>query len=287
MTPATEERYAPEPPPPSPLLRLQGQGGGRWQCHVFPHLCVGAGRPFLFGGTTFAACIEAMERSFAQPVSLASAQFIAFARPDEELILDTRLVAGGQRTSQIQASASAGDRLVASVQAALGRRDNDTTFPGKPAPTVPPPEDCAPTSVARLLSSNMNNLVEVRLAAGQLPGREPWAGPVSGPLLFWARARDGSAVSRQLLAVFADFLSIGIPAALGRNASGSSLDNHIRFVMPPEGEWVLCAIEIEAVRDGLVHGHMRQYGREGQLLALAGQSMILRLHDSQTGKTGG
>ena len=119
----------------------------------------------------------------------------------------------------------------------------------------------------------------MRLAAGRIHGREPWTGPVPGPVTFWARARDGSATSREHLAILADFLSLGVPAALGRNGAGNSLDNHIRFMAPPEGDWVLCAIDIESIRDGLVHGQMRLYREDGALLALASQTMILRLRD--------
>ncbi|MEO7915362.1 MAG: thioesterase family protein [Novosphingobium sp.] len=264
---------------PLPVLR-RGAQAATWLFTASPHLCVG--RPeqrFLFGGTAFAACIGAMEQTLNLPVNFASAQFIAFAQPHDELTLSVELLADGKSTKQARVSIRKDDGLILTAQAALGRRASSIVQQSTAVPDVPAPLDCPSASMARLLSSNINNLFEVRLARGRLPGAEPWNGPAPGPILFWVRARDGTPLSREALAIFGDFFSIGISAAIGRNASGNSLDNHIRFIAPPDGEWLLCMIEIEAVRDGIVHGNMRQFGQDGQLFAIASQSMILRVRE--------
>ena len=68
-------------------------------------------------------------------------------------------------------------------------------------------------------------------------------------------------------------------SALGRNAGGNSLDNTIRFFSAVETQWVLCDIQIDGVHGGFAHGAMRLFARDGVLMALASQSMVLRIRD--------
>lgn len=261
----------------SALLELApGDARGGFRAAVPPQLCVGSGeRTFLFGGIALAAAIEAMERQSGQPASHATAQFLAPARAGNELLFQVTSEGGSLRQCAVDAAADAVPFL--RVTGACGRRADSMAWQGTPPPAVAPPQDWPERSVARLLSSNIQALLEFRLAAGVLPDRAGWSAAGGQDLACWVRLRDGSPLDRRRLAVIADCAALAVPGALGRPASGSSLDNAIRFAAAPEGHWVLAATRVEAVLDGLVHTRTRLFGEEGRLLALASQTMILRL----------
>lgn len=259
------------------LLNLaQADTPDRFRTQVPPQLCVGSGeRVFLFGGIALAAAMEAMERASGLPASHAAAQFLVPAIPGSELEIQVRSAGGSLRQCAVEATASGTPFL--RVTGACGRRADGTAYQGSAPPAVAQPADCPERSVARLLSSNLQALLEFRLAAGVLPDRAGWSAEGGQDLACWVRARDGALLDRRLLTVIADCAALAVPGALGRPASGSSLDNAIRFVAPPQGEWVLFATRIEAVLDGLVHTRSRLFSEDGRLLALASQTMALRL----------
>lgn len=259
------------------LLELTpGAPPGSWRTTVPQHLCVGSGeRTFLFGGIALAACIEAMERECGAPALYAAGQFLSAARAGDELRFSARGEGGSLRQCSFEADRD-GPVFLRGI-GGCGRRGEATTHQGTLAPALPAPPDCPERSVARLLSSNIQALLEFRLAAGVLPDRAGWTAPGGQDLACWVRARDGSPLDRRLLAVMADCAALAVPGALGRPASGSSLDNTIRFTAPPQGEWALAATRVEAVRDGLVHTRTRLFAQDGTLLALASQTMVLRL----------
>ena len=261
----------------SPLLRLHAATDGSLLASVPEPLCVGRpGETFLFGGCAFAAGIEAMERLTGLPVIVASAQFAAKARPGEQLGFVPELTADGRVLRQARVALQVGSRPFAWMHGAFGRRNEPTLHQGEAMPVVPGVADCPVHSVARLLSSNVNNLFEFRLAAGQLPDREDWLGDGGQDLACWVSLRSGGFISRLVLPVIADCAAIALPGALGRPATGTSLDNAIRVVAEPECATVLAATRIEGIRDGVAHVTTRIFAPDGRLLAVAQQSLILR-----------
>lgn len=263
----------------SPFLTLYPTSDPlHWTAHAETHLCVGRpDRAFLFGGAAFAACIDVMERSLAKPITYASAQFVSFARPGEKIALEVRIVADGNNMSQAQVAAYADDRLFIAVQGALGTRQLDLSVQSITMPAVAAPDQCNAIPITRILSARMNALFEIRPAAGRMAWAGPWSGPAEGPIAFWAHARNGAQTDRRMLAELADLIAIGIPSAIGHDASANSLDNHIRFIRVVPSEWVLCTITIDAADNGIVHGTVRLFHPEGTLMAIASQSMLLRL----------
>lgn len=250
----------------------------RFSTIAAPRICVGRpDKSFLFGGGAFAACIEAVERAIGLPITYASTQFISFARPNERIELNIRLVADGRNLKQVQVDATVEDRLFLSMQAAAGAREIELTMQGIVMPDVPPPDACEAIRITRILSARMEHLFELRPAKGRLAHDAPWAGPAGGPVAFWARARGGHAADRRLLSELADFIAIGLPSALGLDTSANSLDNHMRFGRISPCDWVLCSISIDWVHDGLVHGSVHLFSPDGELMAIASQTMILRL----------
>src|SRR3546814_20445142 len=90
-------------------------------------------------------------------------------------------------------------------------------------PAVPPPEACPERSVARLLSSNLNALLEFRLAGGEFPDRAEWEGRGGIDLLCWVRSRNGARLDRPLLAVIAHRAALALAGALRRPTGGCTL----------------------------------------------------------------
>ena len=72
----------------------------------------------------------------------------------------------------------------------------------------------------------------------------------------------------------------GIGSALGQNAGGNSLDNTLRIRRIVPTEWVLCDIRIHGVHGGFGHGAMYLFAQDGELMATASQSLIVRVRDS-------
>ena len=85
--------------------------------------------------------------------------------------------------------------------------------------------------------------------------------------------------SAATLAVLGDYVPFGIGQALGEHAGGNSLDNTLRIARLVPTEWVLIDIRIEAVANGIGHGHVYLWSEDGTLMATASQSTIVRWWD--------
>ena len=88
-----------------------------------------------------------------------------------------------------------------------------------------------------------------------------------------------SDLDSSFLAIIADFIPSGIGNALGRMAGGNSLDNTIRYRRIVPTNWVLCDIRVQAIHGGIGQGSMALYAQNGELMATASQSLIIRMHD--------
>lgn len=261
-----------------PTLRLASVGPATFQTAAADHLCVGRKeQPFLFGGSAFAAAIDAFERVTDRPVIQASAQFVTAARPGEIISLAPVVLAAGRSVNQCAVSATIGDRLLLMAQGTTGSRNDPNVHQRTTPPDVPPPHLCAPRSVARLLSSKVNDLFEFRLATGEWPDRADWIGAGGLDTVCWVRLRAGAEITRSVLAVIADCVALAIPSALGRPASGTSLDNSIRFIGPAARDQVLLSMRVDAIRGGIAHISSEISNEDGQVVALAAQSMVLRI----------
>lgn len=255
----------------------------RWYLRVTPDVCVGPpGRTFLFGGMGLAAAISAMEQTCGKPVIWATAHYLSFARPGTIVDLDVWVDVEGRTVSQASVIEHIDDRRIVTVRAALGEREGD---PDQwcAMPDVAPPEDCPEVDVARPGSVRMQQRFETRLAGGHYPVRGTESGRGSGHVQLWFRSREGHVADRQLLAVAADYVSVGIGGAVGQPAGGNSLDNTIRFGPVEPVEWILLDIHIETLHQGFVHGAMRLFSPAGMLMATASQSLIMRLFNDRKG----
>lgn len=264
-----------------PLFELHAtHNPHRWYLPVVPEICVGRpDRKFLFGGIGLAAAISALEQTCRRPVIWATAHYLSFARPGSIVDLDVWVPVEGNQTTQASVLAHVEDKRIISVNAALGARDSEYSDQWVKAPAVPPPDDCAPVISWRAQAEGLQGRFDIRLASGRFPdGRDISGRSDQGNLTFWMRSRDGHRSDPLTLAVMGDFVSVAIGNAIGRHAGGNSLDNTIRFAHQADSEWVLCDIQVETINAGVVHGAMHLFSEKGALLAIASQSLILRLH---------
>ena len=131
-----------------------------------------------------------------------------------------------------------------------------------------------------LHTNDLHSRIEVRVAKGRYGGAEAGGdGEADGRLLLWIRPRDGVAIDAGMLAIMADFIPGAVGNALGLNAGGNSLDNTIRYRRIVATEWVLCDIRITGVHGGFGHGAMYLFAQDGELMATASQSLIVRVRD--------
>jgi acyl-CoA thioesterase len=253
----------------------------RWFLPLTPTLCVGPpGRAFMFGGVGMGAAIAALERTRGRPVIWATAQYLSYARPPSVVDLDVRIAANGKHTTQARVTAHVGDTEILTVNAALGSRPEGERLQWAHPPVAPPPETCEESTRWRSDVADLHSQIEVRIVHGE-HGRTIGAAAPSadGRLVLWIRPRGGQVVDSAMLAIMADHVPSAIGPALGRDAGGNSLDNTIRFMDIVPTSWVLCDVTIIGVDRGIGHGAMRLFSEDGRLLAIASQSLIVRLRD--------
>lgn len=261
-----------------PFFDLRGSHNPhRWNLPLTVDVCVGApDMLFMYGGVGLAAAISALERTCERPVVWATAQYLSFARPPSVLDLDVWVVYKGRHTTQARVSGHVGDKEIITVNAALGSRPDDFSRQWVKMPALPPPQDCEPVKLWPDLAYNLNRRLEVRMPRGALYPAE--GGPsADGRLLMWARTVEDHPVDASMLAIFADYVPAGVAPALGEPGRGSSsLDNTLRIRRIVPTRWVLCDIGIVGMHDGFAHGDMRLFAENGELMAIASQSLVVR-----------
>ncbi len=268
-------------------IDLLPAGDTAFDLAITPEICVGPpDRLFMFGGVGLGASLMALEQITGRPVVWATAQYESYARPGETVRFTVDERVRGHQVSQARVSATAGDREVVSVAAALGQRDMAERGQWTLAPRVPPPGDCAPRPLWQgRHPSDIHNRIEFRLARGAMNvGNNP--DPADGHSILWARPNPevmgaDYPIDTAFVAAVADFVPSGVGPALGLNAGGNSLDNSIRFHRMVKTNWLLCDVQIHGVANGFAHGRMHIFAETGELIATASQSLILRLWDGK------
>lgn len=240
---------------------------------------ISAGGNFLFGGCGLAAGITAMEAVTGRPIVWATAQYLSYARPGTIVEFEVTVAVDGRTTAQARAVGRVDDQEIVTVNGALGRRPLDVDGRWAQPPSVPPPEDC-PVRTHRFDHESITDRIEQRLAEGrdldELPGPQS-----DGHCALWARMPEVLDMSGAALAVLGDFVPFGIGQALGVRGGGNSLDNTLRVVDPVATDWVLLDISIHAVANGFGHGRVNLWSPDGDLLAIASQSTIVRYWKDQ------
>lgn len=237
----------------------------RWRMPVRPRLLTHAGA--IQGGAAFAGAVEAMQLVVGRPLVWASAQFVRHAGPSVTLDVDVSVELSGRQTTQARASMRLGDAEVLAAWGALGARPFGASGVWPEQPSVPRPDDAAPFELPTNGAGGISDHLDVRLAATPGPGR--WAA--------WCRRRDDDgSIAAGDLAMFGDLSMLAFSSALGRRCTGNSLDNSLRVVSGAAAGWVLLDVYVDAVHDGFGHVRSHLWGEDGALLAIAGQTLVLR-----------
>ena len=266
----------------SPFFDLRGSHNPhRWHLPLTDGICVGPpGNLFMYGGIGLAASISALEQTCGRPVIWATAQYLSYARPPSVVDFDVRIAAAGKHTTQARVSGHVGEGEIITVNAALGARPGGATMQWATMPDIPPPQDCDKILLWPDQGQNLNRRLELRTAGGKY-GIDSRTGRPSadGRMQLWLRTVEEHPVDASLLAVFADYVPSGLGPALGLQAGGNSLDNTLRVLSLVPTRWVLADIHISGVHSGVGHGEMNLFAETGELLAVASQSMIVRVRD--------
>jgi acyl-CoA thioesterase len=254
----------------------------RWYMPLSNAVCVGPpGNMFMFGGVGLASAVAAMERTCGRPVVWATAQYLSYAKPPSVVDLDVWTPVQGKYNTQARVVGHVDDREIFTVNAALGERPSEYSQQWIEMPEAPPPEACEAAEHWRGGGEGLHSRIEVRVARGGF-GQERIGNPaLDGRSLLWIRPREGLAVDAPMLAIMADFVPSGVGNALGQNAGGNSLDNTLRIRRIVPTEWVLCDIRIHGVHGGFAHGAMSLFSQDGELMATASQSLIVRVRETR------
>lgn len=260
----------------------------RYYLPVKPRLTVGPpGRTFLFGGVGLAASITAMEITCGRPAIWAAAQYLSYARPPSIVDLDVIVPVEGKYNTQARVIGRVAEQEIFTVNAALGSRPSDISAQWAPMPQAPAPDDCPPMPRWRQdAEEDLHDQMDLRVAKGRY-GKERSAGGLrseDGHAMLWARPKGDFPFTSGMLAIIADFLPSATGHALGLHAGANSLDNTIRVRRLVPTDWVLCDIRIHGIHGGFMHGDMFIYAQNGELMAMASQSGILRIHEPRPEK---
>ncbi|MDH3678356.1 MAG: thioesterase family protein [Acidimicrobiia bacterium] len=224
-------------------------------------------------GCGLAAMIEAAETFSGRPVAWATLQFVAGAAPPDVVRLEVDVLAAGRRMSQLRVTGTCDDRVVLAGLAALGRRESVAAGSWEAMPDVPPPEACANRRlVNEERRGGLRSRIEERMAT---TGDDGFLTAVDGRSALWVTMPGGVAPCASALAILGDDVSAGVAAAVGDDVRARSIDNTIRVVEPRATDWVLADVGVHAVADGLGHGNVNLWSRDGHLLAVSSQSGLV------------
>lgn len=259
------------------ILPLLAATGGHMTVHRY--LCVGApDAKHMSGGACVAALLAALEAEHDRPVIQAAAQFIAAPSQGDTARITTRTLMRGRSVTQAQAvlDVDGPERVV--VSASLGQRPDLGHHDWSAMPDVPGPEECGAIPFVREDSGDLHTHLDMRLAT-DFDTQDP-----RGQMAFWVKAPDAAegGIPSAFLALAADYLPESIHFNIGRPAGATSLDNSLRIIARPATGWVLCVTQLDAIDAGLFHGRMALHAQDGQLIASASQSGVVRLIEAST-----
>jgi acyl-CoA thioesterase len=257
------------------FLGMQPDGNDlHWKMRVEPQLTTPGN--FLFGGCGLGAALVALEGASGRPTIWATGQYLSYAPTHSMMEWEVTLAVVGRNVTQGRAIGSVEGREILTVNAALGENQLPLRGVWVEPPQVAPPEECPPRFLPDMFRNTIMDKVDVRIAKGLM--LDDLAGEPGTPdSALWARVPGHLSPSAATLAIFGDYVSGGASQPLGRRSMGRSLDNTLRVVQLKPTEWVLCDIRMHALIGGYAQGVAFLWSQDGELLATASQSFVVRL----------
>jgi acyl-CoA thioesterase len=227
----------------------------------------------LYGGTGLAVSVAAMEAATDRPILWASTQFVSQPYLGATIEWEVERLAVGKRAAQLMLRATA-DGAVAFV--AIGSTGipaaDGLTGEYLQMPKVSPPDGAPPrfSSLPSVPNPESWTLVVELREAEVLEDDGP-------PVAFWARLRNGGALTPAAIAFVADMVPLGVARSAGKLGAGSSLDNTMRFRGGvADTDWVLLDLQGDFANGGYGHGTVRMWTQDGALVATGSQSASMR-----------
>ena len=231
---------------------------------ALPEACVGpSDRQFFMGGVALAATIETFERAFEKPLLWTTIQFLSHGMRGDDIQIELEAVGGGRSIQQAAARISTVDRVLQTAMAALGARSHPFQADFVKCPDALAPLDCPEKPMDAFAQAG--NLLD------QFERRVAYQDDATGTEYLWLRPKFECEISASLLALMADFFL----GAHSQTQGGTSLDNTFRVQAIKPTEWVLNAVQLSSISNGVVHGTVHQFSESGNLLAIGSQTGLL------------
>lgn len=253
------------------FLGLEHVADGRYRLPVTPDVATAA--KTIFGGAASASVATVAEHATGRPLIYSALAFPSTASIGEVIDLEVTPVTEGRRVTNARVEATKnGDEPVFSATVALGLPGDDDLSGRWSTPLeVPAVEDCAPRQPREGTADARVEFRPARIRRGE----ERSTPSPDGRFAMWLRIPDldpGVATVAKL----GDYVNSFVGQSLGERTTTKSLDNALRVVERPTGDWVLLDVQIQAVAGGFAHGEGRLYSPAGDLLAIAQQTTTVR-----------
>lgn len=270
------------------FLNLVNQGNQHHQLEVVDKLCTPAF--FLYGGTSLAAAIEVAEKETQRPLIWMTNQYISYAHPGDTVDVKLNVIAPGRNVTQVQVQGFHGDRLIFTAQGSMGKRgDNKLNGQWVKFPDVPPPDQVKLAKGFQMETDrdHVNRHMQYRYVDSWYNSKQTESSSISEQtestleknVRCWSRLPGTDHSETSTLALLADIAPSSISPKIGRRGGGSSLDNSLRLVKPTATEWVLLDMQVHGMYNGMGHVTTNMWSEDGTLMAVAGQSFVVRTFD--------
>jgi acyl-CoA thioesterase len=254
-------------------LGIEHAGDHRYRLPITDKVATAAST--LFGGAATASLTAVAEHAMERPVIWSSVAFTNVPPVPETVELTVVPVAEGRRVSHARVEGAIDGRTVLLMTASLGQRSADDLEGQWPEPLqVPGPQDCKPRE-GRVGTADEH--VEFRPARIRTGEQRSEPSP-DGRFGMWLRVPDLDHGTPRI-ALVADYVNSFCGQALGERATSKSLDNNLRILSDAHADWMLLDVQMATVSGGYAHGHGYLWTPEGELLAMASQTMTVRRRD--------
>jgi acyl-CoA thioesterase-2 len=249
------------------LMLRRDKQADHWTFAAQPRFCSGDGR--LFGGVGVAAAVAAAEATVGAPLNWASARFLRPIGVGEAISISVDTTDDGRRVTQARVVTNVHGRPAVEMLCALGANGSSGHFVSVSPADVPPPDECPPRQYRHPAPDSIATTLDVRVAP-LLSDERPRT------TVLWARIPDLVEPSAGLMAILADHVPFAVMRTHPDVERVSSIDNGLRIVQRRFSPWTQLDVSVDAIAGGLAHGSVRVWSQDGQLLALAAQTVLVR-----------